>query len=580
LKLLTTKYRVRAAQIFIDYVRQNNLYMFASSFLSFENDLIPPAPLDTVDEIDYRTHEEMIFAKKITASDIAHVVRNHRWIPGVVYDAYSNKEKDLDEKIFFVYTVEGSGYSIFKCLDNNNNAVSTQPPLLSQTSPSDELYKTADGYMWKLMYTVQESVFKKFSTSDFIPIIESQDVKNAAVDGTIENVRIEYPGSGYEVFANCIIDQINVTGNSRKFYIQGDGQILSPHTGQYVGSGMYMTSGAAAGQFKKILEYGFEGNNRYVILETPFSVLPSATDLFEIAPYVTVDGDGTGFLAKGRINPQTFSVDSIDVINRGQNYTFGNTIFSSNTNVIGGQTVEPVETSVVISPFGGHGSDQLNELYAQYSCTSIDFISTFFPTGDNEYRTFGIMDKPIYETLRIRVNSTTELTTGTIITQKDGAVSGLITNLDLIEKIVSLTSVSGVFETNIALDGKSTIVTAILDDVVNVDLRTALEVDLIFQTSFEKGERVTQETTGASGIVHEFIEGTPNKVKLVNVRGTFQVSSTFGLIGGTTGARAIINRITNPIIRKASGDILYKQNMLPVQRNNTQTERIKIIIGL
>jgi hypothetical protein len=72
-------------------------------------------------------------------------------------------------------------------------------------------------------------------------------------------------------------------------------------------------------------------------------------------PAITITGDGTGAEATATVNTTTLGVESILVINKGQNYTYANVAFTSAS---GNGAI----ARVVMSPAGGHGADPVEEL--------------------------------------------------------------------------------------------------------------------------------------------------------------------------------------------------------------------------
>jgi hypothetical protein len=579
-KLITEDFSILSTNNFIRCASGDGFYVFAARSTPFENDLIPPNVQNSIQETFYDIHQSMLFAKKITSDDLITAIRRIEWVSGTVYDMYDHEDGHLPNKNFYVLAIDGVNFSVFKCIDNNNGAPSVQKPLLSQTSPSDEVYRTGDGYIWKFMYNIPESIFRKFSTSSYIPFIENEDVKQFAVEGTIERVKLNSGGSGYNVKEVGVVSQVNVAGNTRKLYIQAldsvDADPLNASPGYYTDSGLYIETGSAVGQFRKIIEDGFENNNRYVLLESPFSVLPAPTDIFEIAPYITVRGDGVDFLGKGVIDDDLSSIEKIEIINRGSGYTFGDIIISSNTNTITGQSSDPADAQVIISPKGGHGKRQQHELYGSFATISVDFISDLLPAAENEYRTFGILNAPVYNQVQIVVDDATQLpVSGTIIQEVSGA-SGTILNKNDQTGVVTIINSVGLFIEGEQIEGTSTVVTDVLFDYVNIDQTFRMNVSLIFEASFAQGEKIIQENTNAEGFIFQIDNNT---VKVVEVRGTFVPSAFFTVVGQTSGAIGIINSIEKPDLKTRSSNVLYIQNILPIKRSDDQTERVKLIIG-
>jgi hypothetical protein len=94
-------------------------------------------------------------------------------------------------------------------------------------------------------------------------------------------------------------------------------------------------------------------------------------------------------------------------------------------------------------------------------------------------------------------------------------------------------------------------------------------------TQFVQDELVIQEDAGAQGYVYND-NGT---LFLVNVKGTFANSITDEIIGQTSGTKATINSVGERDMIIGSEDILYVQNVSPITRTISNTERVKIILG-
>jgi hypothetical protein len=109
-------------------------------------------------------------------------------LQAIVNIAPSGAQK-LEESNFYVITED---YNVYKCLDNNNNAISLAKPLGTSTSP----ITTSDGYVWKFMYTVPINLRNKFLSEDQMPVVSAlsnQFYSNGAMDSIIINNK----GSGY-----------------------------------------------------------------------------------------------------------------------------------------------------------------------------------------------------------------------------------------------------------------------------------------------------------------------------------------------------------------------------------------------
>jgi len=100
-----------------------------------------------------------------------------------------NGFQKLEDSLFYVVTDE---FNVYKCLDNNRNAVSTVKP----TSTTVDPIVLSDGYMWKFMYNVPIALRNKFVTDDYIPVITA--LRNQFYSsGQLQTIRVDAGGSGY-----------------------------------------------------------------------------------------------------------------------------------------------------------------------------------------------------------------------------------------------------------------------------------------------------------------------------------------------------------------------------------------------
>ena len=102
--------------------------------------------------------------------------------------AYSGANK-LEDSNFYVMTDD---FNVYKCLDNNNNSLSTFKPLGTSVTP----IATADGYRWKYMYNVPISLRNKFLSATEIPVISAL-TNQFYSNGSLDSIVINNKGSGY-----------------------------------------------------------------------------------------------------------------------------------------------------------------------------------------------------------------------------------------------------------------------------------------------------------------------------------------------------------------------------------------------
>lgn len=101
---------------------------------------------------------------------------------------------------------------------------------------------------------------------------------------------------------------------------------------------------------------------------------------------VTIQGDGTGATAEATITGS--AITKITVTNQGSGYTYANVIIGGNG--------KAATARAIISPYGGHGKDSYQELFARtlmfYSNVSKDKNQGF--DVNNDYRQLGIIKNP------------------------------------------------------------------------------------------------------------------------------------------------------------------------------------------
>lgn len=199
--IVTSKFRVHNAEQFAEAFSETSntiMYLFVGKNTEFPDDNNPPTPVNSTANIEFTPWRDMYGAKRITTSDVTHAIPRHDWTSSVVYDQYDDQDTNLLEDDFYVMTDD---YNVYKCLFNANGTASTTKPTGVATTP----FTTADGYIWKYMYTVTTAKALKFLTNDYIPVqtlasddgTDQWDVQTAAIDGGIHVVKVTSGGSGY-----------------------------------------------------------------------------------------------------------------------------------------------------------------------------------------------------------------------------------------------------------------------------------------------------------------------------------------------------------------------------------------------
>ena len=219
--IVTTKFRVHNAQQFAEAFSEaanTIMYLFIGKNTAFPDDNAPPTPVNSTANVEYTPWRDMYAAKRITTADVTHAIPRYDWTSGTVYVYYDDTDTNLLESDNFYVITED--FNVYKCLWNAGATASTTKPTGVSTSP----FTTADGYIWKYMYTVTTAKALKFLTNDYIPVQtltsdggeDQWDVQTAAVDGGIHVVKVTAGGSGYATAPAVTItgDGTGATANS------------------------------------------------------------------------------------------------------------------------------------------------------------------------------------------------------------------------------------------------------------------------------------------------------------------------------------------------------------------------------
>ena len=240
----------------------------------------------------------------------------------------------------------------------------------------------------------------------------SNNIANGVVvvaNSTVLKV-VDIAGDMLNANSTNVVVKGQITGvKSQVTSVTSDTGTLSSNTDFYKGSTFYITSGTGKGQAKTVSEYIVTGSSRRVLVPSTFATSLDTTSRFEISPRVVISGDGTGAEARAIVNTSTFAVDTIEVTSRGSGYTFATATVLGNTGISGNLTANNANVDVIIGPKGGHGSDVINELYADTVGISVDFLDDEGgqTPAQNDFRTVGIIKDPLFSNVQLGVANVT-----------------------------------------------------------------------------------------------------------------------------------------------------------------------------
>ena len=400
-KLLTNTNRLHAAEQVLESISEpaNTVYyLFVGDHSDHSNTELQPVYEREQTNID--TYRNMIFGKRVEGVDSKLMIRNIPYVSNTVYDHYDDADEFITLKDFFVVVNETSFYHVYKCLDNNEGAVSTVSPDISHITGSNTfIYQTSDGYRWKYMFTADSANVVKFETENFFPVIPNTSVSDLAVDGSIDVILVEGEGRGYDNYSTGTFDASNIKINGDTLLYGLSNASSSVVNSFYTGCSIYLSSGTGSGQYRTISDYYANSVGKYLVLDTEFSTLPDGTTEYEIYPNIQINGDGretVTAVARGLVNAlASNSIYRVEMLNRGAGYQYhtANVVANSVVGVTANAIVRPV-----YGPFGGHGYDPAEELYCKHLTFTVQVSNTesnTIPT-DNGFQQIGILKDPMF----------------------------------------------------------------------------------------------------------------------------------------------------------------------------------------
>lgn len=152
----------------------------------------------------YRFRQNLQGVKQI--ADISMVVPRHNWSSGTIYSGWDDAQVGYPANAYYIIT---SLNQVYICIQPGRSTTGALvPSIVEPTGTSITFIKTADGYIWKYLYTLSALEASRFLAANFMPVryIDSatnaieqlqEDVQNAAIAGQVARAIITTGGTGY-----------------------------------------------------------------------------------------------------------------------------------------------------------------------------------------------------------------------------------------------------------------------------------------------------------------------------------------------------------------------------------------------
>lgn len=283
-------------------------------------------------------------------------------------------------------------------------------------------------------------------------------------------------------------------------------------------------------------------------------------------PTVTITGDGQdATVLAANVTIAGGAVTELLITNPGINYTQATVSFS------GGTSGTPATARAIISPRGGHGSNPVDELGAFYVMVDVQLVADEGAGDflvDNDFRQVGLIVNPK------EVADVTGEFKGAWLTATPYVVGDVIKQ-DGVMYVCDSDHTSDVFATDVVANywlASATASSSTLNGLSSVTYTSLVG-------SLAKDTTMIGATSAATAYV-DSVDTANNTIKFhqntTTGFKTFQVGEPI-TIGSAT---AVIDTIHTSEYEPLSGQLVYVENLAPVNRNISQTEDIKLVLEL
>lgn len=420
---LKTNIKTKFAKSYLESFKKQDNYLFLAKVDPWENEstnYIPASPNDNLFE-ENSAKKSIICAYKIYESDVALGIKRYDWTSGTKYSEYDDRlELDKNQLKYYVINQVESKYRVYKCLNNSNDGVSTDPPTGNGV---EEEYKS-DGYVWKFLYEIPEEM-EKFITSDYVPvpIVDGLfysderslqlDVQNNSKPGAIEEITFKYSENSVTPLAQEDVINPEFTNIACKILAKetdSTGNVFITISTSSLSDPIFLstTNGYYNDDYVMVIRSGTEGDivatiKNYLMNDTEENkaiielcdIVGNAINIqigspYSILPRIQINGDGQESIAIPVF--VAGELEDIELVALGENYAKAEAFFAIDT---------PYVLSPIISPIGGHGSEAYLELNAKnvlisktldkHTITSSASNRFFYGNGNNIHQ-FGIIN--------------------------------------------------------------------------------------------------------------------------------------------------------------------------------------------
>lgn len=220
--------------LYKDFQDSDNYYFAGIGRSQDWNDSdIAPTPINSVRE-QRNLRLDMQSVKNIT--DISFVIPRENWVSGAIYSAYNDNTSGYPTNAYYVMN---NNQQVYVCLQKGRTNANPPQDVASTVQPTGNTtgtpFRTADGYMWKFLYSIGALKASKFISSAYIPVAKMQD--SAAAPLLLDQVGVDSDSPAEDVEQQLV--QQNAIGGQVLGYtvVSGGSGYTSTPTATVVGDG-------------------------------------------------------------------------------------------------------------------------------------------------------------------------------------------------------------------------------------------------------------------------------------------------------------------------------------------------------
>lgn len=516
-EILSTNFKNDVTRLFVDDLVNNNYYIFISSIdrITVENSLFSTNQF----------LEKTLFGKKFLTDDIHFMIRYYPWQRGEVFLQYDDTI-DLDQQKFYCVVTptnnDTGDYRVYKCLFNNYGATVQSPPNYNPTTV-DQIYHTADGYIWKYMYALTELEFEAYNALGFIPIIDPFTISPSANTGSpVSDIIVTNPddNTGYVEALGSLVgapanNSLVTSGTVAGQLVVDPITTFNPISNYYSGQYIYLTNPSGTTFLYTITNYVYStstGNATIRVDGDPLGQGVQSNASVKIFPRIEILGDGSG--ARAIPNIVNGAIKSITVLNKGSGYT--NVQVSVIDPAYDFSPEDPATTDVralvraILAPRGGHNYNLIDEFMCKHF-GMYAYITTDDNTkigANNTYGIVGIVKNPLFANT---ATGSFDPDANTVPIVFDNRIAITTDNIDRVTANTILTQINSnnevIFEGRvheIDLSSNTVYLAEYMGPYVNgsnnqINYGISINTDLLFRN--ETGQTIQINTPAANNIV-------------------------------------------------------------------------------